>query len=97
MGLLEAPQSSFGFEVAGIVRGIGTNVTSVSVGDRVLSNCRQGFSTVITVNEETCERLPDELSFRDAATMPVTFTTAIYSLMDIGNLKEGQVRYILKE
>lgn len=91
MGLLQAPQSSFGFEIAGIVRRIGPNVTSVSVGDRVLSTCRQGFSTVNTVDEEACERLPDELSFRDAVTMPVAFTTAIYSLMDIGNLKEEQV------
>lgn len=91
MGLLQAPQSSFGLEIAGIVRRVGTAVTSVCVGDRVLSTSIQGFSTVDIVSEDTCERLPDELSFRDGVSMPVVFTTAIYCLVDIGNLKAGQV------
>lgn len=91
MGLLKAPQVSFGLEMTGIVRRIGADVTSVCVGDRVVSICRQGFSTVNIVNEDICEKLPDDLSFQDGVTMPVAFTTAIYSLVDIGNLREGQV------
>lgn len=92
MGLLEAPQLSFGLEKAGIVRRIGSDVANVPVGDRVLSTSSQGFATVALVNEEACERLPDELSFRDGVSMPVAFTTAIYCLVDIGNLTIGQVR-----
>lgn len=90
MGLVQGPQSSFGLEIAGIVRRTGTDVTSVRVGDRVVATCRHGFATVDVVIEETCEKLPDELSFRDAVSMPVAFTTAIYSLIEIGNLSKGQ-------
>lgn len=91
MGLLRAPQTSFGLEIAGIVRRIVTDMTTVRIGDRVVSTCLQGFATVEIVNEETWERLSDELSFRDRVFMPVTFTTAIYFLVDIGNLRKGQV------
>lgn len=73
------------------MRRTGADVKSVRVGDRVIATCRQGFATVDIVVEATCERLPDELSFRDAVSMPVAFTTAIYSLIDIGKLSKGQV------
>lgn len=91
MGLVQAPQLSFGLEIAGIVRRTGAHVASVRVGDRVIATCRQGFATVDIVTEATCEKFPEELSFRDAVSMPVAFTTAIYSLIDIGKLSKGQV------
>lgn len=90
MGIVEAPRTWFGFEIAGVVRRMGPDVTSVRVGERVLATCTRGFSTVEIVNEGTCERLPDRLSFLEAATMPVVYTTALYCLQDVGNLQKGQ-------
>lgn len=36
--------------------------------------------------------IPTTMSFEDAATIPLVYLTAIYSLYHIGNLREGQVR-----
>ncbi|KAH8805416.1 hypothetical protein F5884DRAFT_846143 [Xylogone sp. PMI_703] len=90
MGIIELPQLMFGYEATGIVRCVGPQVKKFRVGDRVAVVAVKTFSTVITVSELLCEVLPDNLSFVDGASMPLIFTTSIYSLIDIGHLEKGQ-------
>lgn len=49
------------------------------------------FATNITVDERHCQKIPDILTFEDAATMPAVFATAIYALFNLGHLQKGQV------
>ena len=49
------------------------------------------FATHAIASEKLCVKIPSDLSFEDAATMPVVFATAIYSMFDLGGLQEGQV------
>jgi NADPH:quinone reductase-like Zn-dependent oxidoreductase len=91
MGIVEAKDNEFGYEGAGIVRHIGPEVRGLKVGDRVMAvgNCL--FGTHLVLSENLCEKIPDGLSFTDAASIPCVFSTSIYSIFDIGNLKKGQV------
>lgn len=91
MGIVEAKDSEFGHEVAGVIRHIGSEVQDLKVGDRVMvvGNCL--FGTQLVVSQNLCVKIPDGLSFDDAASMPCVFTTSFYSIFEIGNLKKGQV------
>lgn len=78
-------------EASGIVRQVGPGVTELQPGDRVsiigIGLCR----TCVRVSRELVTMLPDEVSLQDAATMGVVYMTALYSLINIGNLQKGQV------
>lgn len=93
-GIIEVPEEGFGLEATGVVTRLGPKVKELRVGDRVILFKRGSFSTSIVTSEKLCEVIPDELSFEDGATMPCVYATAVYSLIDIGNLKKGQVRNI---
>jgi NADPH:quinone reductase-like Zn-dependent oxidoreductase len=94
VGALEAPKDAIpiGLEIAGTVRHVGGNVRNVSVGDRVLamppSACAK---SVVTVPYALVEPIPENMSFVDAATMPICYATVIDSLINIGQLEKGQV------
>lgn len=78
-------------EATGVVTRLGPEVKDLRVGDRVILFSRGSFSTSIITSEKLCEVIPDDLSFEDGATMACVYATAIYSLIDIGGLKRGQV------
>ncbi|KAJ5652341.1 Acyl transferase/acyl hydrolase/lysophospholipase [Penicillium longicatenatum] len=90
MGIVEASEIGFGLEAAGIVRRTGPQVKDLKAGDRVFLMGSGAFSTQIVVSKSVCEKIPDGLSFEDAATMPCVFATSIYCLFNIGNLQKGQ-------
>ncbi|TID06330.1 Compactin diketide synthase mokB [Colletotrichum higginsianum] len=81
-----------GLEIAGVVTGIGRNITGLAVGDRVMAmpptSC---FQTVITTPADLVERISDDITFAEAATIPVVFSTVIESLINIGQLEKGQI------
>lgn len=87
-GLRDVP---LGLEVAGLVHKIGSNVRHHLVGDRVFALAPHGcIATKATLPAPLCVRIPDRLSFEEAATMPICFATAIRSLIDIGQLDKNQ-------
>ena len=88
-----ASGSGLGLDAAGIVRRVGSHVTDLSPGNRVIALGSECFSTSVTMVRNCCARIPDELSLKDASTMPLAFATAIHSLIDVGQLKKSQVSY----
>ncbi|KAH8889179.1 hypothetical protein GQ53DRAFT_870139 [Thozetella sp. PMI_491] len=88
--VVEAPANGFGLEAAGIVCRTAPDVESLMIGDRVMLIAHCSFATHVTVSEHTCVRIPGNLRFEDAATMPCVYSTAIYSLFNVGNLQKGQ-------
>ena len=91
MGIISTDTNGLGVEGAGIVREVGPEVDDLAVGDRVIFITTGCFSTSLVVTAKLCAKIPDSLSFEDAATMPCVFATVIASLIDIGRLREGQV------
>ena len=93
MGLIQSESPSLIIDAAGIVRRIGPNATTLKAGDRVMLASTAAFSTRVMVSEMRCINIPDWLSFAEASTMPVAYTTVIYSLVNVGRLEEGQVSF----
>jgi NADPH:quinone reductase-like Zn-dependent oxidoreductase len=44
------------------------------------------------VTSDRCMKSSDALSLEEAVTMPTAYATAMYSLIELGSLKKGQVR-----
>jgi NADPH:quinone reductase len=80
-----------GMEVAGIVTEIGSIVTRVKKGDRVMANCFYGgFAEERCVPEDMVFPIPDQVSFATAATLPITYGTTYHALTDRAALKAGE-------
>ena len=80
-----------GRDVAGVVEAVGTRVTKFRVGDEVFSEVDAGsFAEYTTVAEDLVALKPANLSFEQAATVPVSARTALQGLRDGGNLQAGQ-------
>lgn len=79
-----------GYEFSGVISKIGSAVTSLAPGDRVMALCNGCLATKNAAPAEIVMKIPDDLTFEAAATIPVCFGTVIYSLIDIGRLERGQ-------
>ncbi|ARP79385.1 NADPH:quinone oxidoreductase [Bordetella genomosp. 8] len=80
----------------GIVSAIGAGVTGLRPGDRVLTLAEHGgYAEKIAVAATSCFRLPDGLSFIDAAAMSLGFDTAWFALCERGRAKRGDTALIL--
>ncbi|KAI8287110.1 Highly reducing polyketide synthase [Colletotrichum sp. SAR11_57] len=93
MGLI-TPSSSegLGCEASGVVTARGSSVTNLRVGDRVMVFAPQAacFSTDVQAPAQLCVRIPDSLSFADAAGMPCIFITVLRALVEKAGLRAGQ-------
>ena len=87
-----APDFPFtpGYEISGIVRELGPEVTSLAIGDRVVAFTGfGGYAEQVVVDVERVWTLPEDISFDAAAAMPVTYLTAHHMLVHLGNFKPG--------
>ena len=81
-----------GIDTTGVIRRVGSNVRNVTVGDRIFALAPYGCITDrLFLPSSLAIKLPDGLTFEDAATMPCCFATAIHSLLNIGGMNKGQV------
>jgi NADPH:quinone reductase-like Zn-dependent oxidoreductase len=92
MGVVDATKDGIGLEGAGVVRGVGSGARDFKVGDRVIMFEHGCFSTRLAVSAKLCAKIPGDLSFEEAATLPCVYSTVIYSLLTVGRLEKGQVR-----
>jgi NADPH2:quinone reductase len=87
------PQLPFtpGSEVAGEVDAIGTGVTRFSVGDRVQAMASGGgFAEYSLASVGKAFRIPDEMSFPEAASMIVIYQTSYFALKHRTTIKKGE-------
>lgn len=79
-----------GKDAAGIVRATGSNVSGFSRGDRVVAQLEfGGYATQVSVPAKQVFRIPDELSFVDAAAMGLVYQTAYFALVHRGAFRRG--------
>ena len=81
---------SLGMECAGTVAAVGPNVVGLKPGDRVMAFAPWAFASHTITLAAACLRLPQNLSFSEAATMPVAFLTALYALDACAQLAAGE-------
>lgn len=80
-----------GFEVSGIVKRVGENVQNFSIGDRVMGICWTGGYAEKTILEEIqCTKIPNSMSFEEAAGFCVVYESAYFALVTQGRLKSNE-------
>jgi hypothetical protein len=86
--------SLLGAEGSGIVTAIGSAVQTVKVGDRVMMLGANCLDTTVTIPSKHVARIPDTMSLEEGATMPLAYITAVYCLINVANLRQGQTALI---
>jgi NADPH:quinone reductase-like Zn-dependent oxidoreductase len=79
-----------GLDVAGTVVQVGHSVTRFAVGDEVFGISRGSFAEYAAAREDKLAAKSPNLSFEQAAVVPVSGITALQSLRDAGRLQAGQ-------
>jgi NADPH:quinone reductase-like Zn-dependent oxidoreductase len=90
-GLRRPKSSLLGSDVAGQVEAAGTAVTRFHPGDEVFAHVQEGgFAEYAAVPEESLGLKPANLTFEQAAAVPLAGLTALQGLRDQGRVRPGQ-------
>jgi phthiocerol/phenolphthiocerol synthesis type-I polyketide synthase C len=80
----------FGAECSGTVAAVGSGVTDFKPGDDVIAVASGSFASYVTADARAVVRKPASFSFEQAATVPIAFLTAHYSLHYLAKLSRGE-------
>ncbi|KFH41335.1 Lovastatin nonaketide synthase-like protein [Hapsidospora chrysogenum ATCC 11550] len=77
-----------GNDCAGVVTQVGAAVQDLAVGDRVATWCLGSYATVVRSHEQLVHKIPTEMSFATAASLPTAYATAYYSLVKTAGIQK---------
>ena len=93
MGLIPK-RKIFGADIAGRIESVGKNISLFKPGDEVMGDLASygfgGLAEYVTAPERALIIKPDQVSFEEAATLPMAAMTALQALRDKGNIQKGQ-------
>lgn len=85
-----------GSECAGVIEAVGTEVSGLAVGDKVVASGWGGmFAEAVNLPARVVRKMPEALSFEEAAVFPVSYATAWHALVDRGRLAAGEALLVL--
>jgi NADPH:quinone reductase-like Zn-dependent oxidoreductase len=94
LGLLRPKHQILGVDIAGQVVAVGGGTTGFKAGDEVYGNLLDhgygGFADFVAVPEGVLASKPVNLSFEEAAAVPMAAVTALQGLRRHGDLQPGQ-------
>lgn len=91
LGLRAPKLRILGGDMAGQVEAVGGDVTEFRPGDDVFALLEQGgFAEYVSVPERLLARKPGNLSYEQAAAVPMAATTALLGLRDVARIEPGQ-------
>jgi acyl transferase domain-containing protein/NADPH:quinone reductase-like Zn-dependent oxidoreductase/SAM-dependent methyltransferase/acyl carrier protein len=79
-----------GIECSGVVTAVGETVSHISVGQEVLACAPATMATHTRVDARFVLPKPRQLTFEEAAGIPVAFSTAHYALHHLARLQKGE-------
>ncbi len=79
-----------GIDVSGVVAAVGSSVTRFRIGDGVFGIARGSYAQYAAAVEDKMALKPENLTFEEAAVVPVSAMTALQGLTDVGHLRSGQ-------
>ena len=76
-----------GYEASGVIISLGKGVKGLELGDRVLAMTGfGGYSEKVSIPSSRVFKLPDSVTFDQAAAIPVTYGTAYHMLFHLGRI-----------
>ncbi len=94
-GVRRPKAPGLGSDVAGVVEALGAGVTGLRPGDAVYGTCgpssrAASFAEYAVARPDRLARMPENLTFEQAAAVPVSGQTALQALRDNGRVRAGQ-------
>jgi NADPH2:quinone reductase len=90
-GEIPAAPHIVGYQAAGVVRELGEGVEGLVVGQPVVATMPAGsHAELVSLPARSVWPLPDGLTLRDAAAVPIEFATAHDCLFEFGHLRDGE-------
>jgi len=89
-GMRRPKDQTVGADLAGVVEAVGRDVTQFEPGDEVFGVSGGSWAEYTIAREERLAKKPDNLSFEEAAAVPVAAVTALQALRDKGQVQAGQ-------
>ncbi|MFF4527534.1 SDR family NAD(P)-dependent oxidoreductase [Streptomyces bluensis] len=83
-------EQGLGMECAGVVTDIGPGTTGWAPGDRVFGLAAAALASHTVADAEAVGRVPDGMSFTEAATLPVVLATVHHTLGHLARLAPGE-------
>jgi NADPH:quinone reductase-like Zn-dependent oxidoreductase len=90
VGLSRPRNRGLGGELAGVVEAAGHDVTEFAAGDKVFGTGRSSFAEYATASPAKLARIPANLTFEQAAAVPISGVTALQAVRDHGHVESGQ-------
>jgi NADPH2:quinone reductase len=85
-----------GYEIAGVVKALGRDVSGLTIGDAGVAMLRSGgFAQEVIVSADRFWRIPSDVDFVDAAAFPLAYGTSYHALKDRGRLQPGETLLVL--
>ena len=88
-GLRKPKDTRLGRDVAGQVEVVGRNVNQFQPGDEVFGVCCGALAEYVYAIKDKLALKPANISFEDAAAVPVAAITALQGLRDKGRIQRG--------
>jgi NADPH:quinone reductase-like Zn-dependent oxidoreductase len=89
-GLRKPKNTRFGTDLAGEVEAAGKNVTMFKPGDAVFGCCRGSLAEYACATQDRLALKPANISFEEAAAVPVAALTALQGFRDHARIQAGQ-------
>jgi NADPH:quinone reductase-like Zn-dependent oxidoreductase len=89
-GMRKPKNAVRGTDVAGVIEAVGTGVTRFRPGDEVFGWCTGAFADYAAASEDALALKPANISFEQAAAVPLAGSVALQALRDHGNVQPGQ-------
>ena len=89
-GLRRPKSTKVGADVAGVVESVGKDVTEFQPGDEVFGTSGGAWAEYAPAREVRLVRKPANVSFEEAAAVPIAALTALQALRDNGGVQPGQ-------
>src|SRR6202162_4701556 len=89
-GLSKPKDTRLGADVAGEIEAVGRNITQFKPGDGVFGCCKGAFAEYACASDSKLIRKPDNVTFEQAASVPIAAFTALQGLRNKGKVQPGQ-------
>ncbi|WP_159323619.1 NAD(P)-dependent alcohol dehydrogenase [Streptomyces tendae] len=90
MGLTRPKARVAGIDAAGVVESVGADVRGLSPGDPVLGFCPGAFAEYACASARLLAPVPSDLTFEQAAALPMGAVTALRGIRTVGRVRSGQ-------